>query len=79
MISLFFFYCVLKSQAVIINSGTESDGVESLTATFTQKLEELKARNSRDENRLLNHPKYEELTNLLTDRGSVGESSLRRN
>ncbi|RUS69383.1 hypothetical protein EGW08_022856 [Elysia chlorotica] len=52
---------------------------ESFTAKFTQKLHELRQRNG-GENQHHKHAKFEELTSLFMDRGSIEEqlASLRR-
>lgn len=55
------------------DSDAESGQEENLTAAFTQKLDELKGNSSGDERRLVNHPKYTELTSLFIDRGTVEE------
>ncbi|KAK3745301.1 hypothetical protein RRG08_014449 [Elysia crispata] len=61
----------VKKTCRTVQDDSEED--EKLTATFTQKLNELKSTNSNDENRHLNHPKYEELRSLFEDRGSIEE------
>ncbi|GFS17408.1 E3 SUMO-protein ligase NSE2 [Elysia marginata] len=61
------------------DSDVESMEEQNLTSSFTKKLEKLKAAGRRDENRLMNHPKYEELISLFTDSGTIEEqlASLR--